>query len=95
MDTSGDGTDPHGVTTWAVIIETSPANLGGQAKVLAEVQGSREDALAELLRQTKPYRRRNRPLYRDGDRYLVSGSPGDIGSPAFVFKLWERVHLDE
>jgi hypothetical protein len=66
---------------------------GWQARVLAELQGSREDALAEPIRQTKPYRRRNRSLYRDGDRYLV-GSPAEREMQVHGFKLWERVHLD-
>ena len=83
-------TDPHGVTTWAVIRESiSMGHL--EVKIMAEVQGSREEALAELLRQAKRFRGRKQSisLYRDGDRYLLP----DPRYPS-IFKLWERVHLD-
>jgi hypothetical protein len=91
MGASDDSTDHHGVTTWAVIVETDSTG-GWDFRVLAEVQGSREQALAELLRQAKRYRRRNKPfyLYRHGDRYVVAGH-----STPFVFRLWERIDFPE
>jgi hypothetical protein len=92
MVVSGGGMDRYPLTDWAVIVEVPGYAGARETRVLAEVQGSREDALAELLRQAERYqRRRKQTLYRDGDTYMISS---ERAVPLVVFRVWERVHVD-
>ncbi|MFB6893190.1 hypothetical protein ACFCX4_28190 [Kitasatospora sp. NPDC056327] len=82
---------------WAVVVQETEGmgdNRLWGAEVLAEVEGGREEALAELRRivpaysPKHPFNARRRRLLRDGDRYLliVQGSMRDYHC---VFTVWE------
>ncbi|MFC5662171.1 hypothetical protein ACFP3U_04145 [Kitasatospora misakiensis] len=82
---------------WAVVVQETEGvgddRIWG-TKVLAEIEGGREDAVAELKRivptytPQHPFNARRRRLLRDGDSYLLilQGSMRDYHC---VFKVWE------
>ncbi|MFD4910799.1 hypothetical protein [Kitasatospora purpeofusca] len=82
---------------WAVVVEETEG-IGDDriwgSKVLAEVTGTREEAVAELRRLVPtytpqhPFNARRRRLLRNGDSYLLilQGSMRDYHC---VFKVWE------
>lgn len=87
------------VGRWAVVVQETEGvgddRIWG-AKVLAEVEGSREDALAELRRivptytPQHPFNGRRRRLFRDGDSYLLI-TQGSMRDYHCVFKVWEML----
>ncbi|MFB7471986.1 hypothetical protein [Kitasatospora sp. NPDC056184] len=82
---------------WAVVAQETEG-LGDNRiwgpKVLAEVEGSREDALDELRRivpaytPQHPFNGRRRRLYRDGDDYLLI-TQGSMRDYHCVLTVWE------
>ncbi|WP_371478537.1 hypothetical protein [Kitasatospora sp. NBC_00315] len=82
---------------WAVVVEettgTGDHRLWGP-EVLAEVTGTREEALAELRRIVPGYRPQHpmidhgRTLLRDGDTYLLVAR-GSMRDYHCVFRVWE------
>ncbi|GAA0690935.1 hypothetical protein GCM10010193_51650 [Kitasatospora atroaurantiaca] len=81
---------------WAVVVEENMANGIWSPRVLAEIEGTREDAVAELKRivpdftPTHPMTAKQRTLYRDGDRYLLV-SRGAMHTYHCVFRVWEML----
>ncbi|WP_431993506.1 hypothetical protein [Streptomyces albogriseolus] len=68
------------VTTWGLVVETTVGaaeRKHTEATVVAHVEGSREEALAELERRarahvpTHPFNHKRRRLLRDGDGFLL------------------------
>ncbi|GAA2819470.1 hypothetical protein RMN57_29370 [Kitasatospora sp. CM 4170] len=82
---------------WALVVQETEG-VGNDriwgTNVLAEVEGTREDALAELKRivptytPQHPFNSRQRTLLRDGDTYLLI-SKGSVRDYHCVFKVWE------
>ncbi|WP_416873111.1 hypothetical protein [Kitasatospora sp. SC0581] len=82
---------------WALIVEETVGTGHDRtwgSKVLAEVEGSREEAVEELKRLVPsytpqhPFNSRRRTLLRDGDTYLLV-SQGSMRDYHCVFKVWE------
>ncbi|MFF2349501.1 hypothetical protein ACFVVL_06950 [Kitasatospora sp. NPDC058115] len=82
---------------WAVVVQETEGigeNRIWGPKVLAEVEGGREDALAELRRivpgytPQHPFNGRRRRLLRDGDDYLLI-TEGSMRDYHCVFTVWE------
>ncbi|BFO20910.1 hypothetical protein SHKM778_72980 [Streptomyces sp. KM77-8] len=68
------------VTTWGLVVETtvgSAERKHTEAQVVAHIEGTREEAVAELERRarayvpTHPLSHRRRRLLRDGDGFLL------------------------
>ncbi|MEV5506873.1 hypothetical protein [Streptomyces orinoci] len=88
------------MTTWGLIVEET---LGGsndkyqETTVLAQVDGTREEALAQLERRARryvprhPWNARRRRLFRHSDGFLlvVEGSLHDFGTRFTVAELLE------
>lgn len=84
---------------WAVVVQETDG-IGDDRlwspKVLAEVEGTREEALAELKRivptyePQHPFSPRQRTLLRDGDRYLLIAR-GSMRDYHCVFAVWEML----
>ncbi|WP_395293586.1 hypothetical protein ACF9IK_08225 [Kitasatospora hibisci] len=82
---------------WALVVQETEGvghdRIWG-TNVLAEVEGTREDALAELKRivpaytPQHPFNSRRRTLLRDGDTYLLI-SKGSMRDYHCVFTVWE------
>lgn len=82
---------------WALVVQETEG-VGNDriwgTKVLAEIEGDREEALAELRRLVPtytpqhPFNSRRRTLLRDGDTYLLI-SQGSMRDYHCVFRVWE------
>ncbi|MBP0448307.1 MULTISPECIES: hypothetical protein [unclassified Kitasatospora] len=82
---------------WALIVQETEG-VGNDriwgTKVLAEIEGSREEALAELKRLVPtytpqhPFNPRQRTVLRDGDTYMLIAK-GSMRDYHCVFKVWE------
>ncbi|MGW2371263.1 hypothetical protein [Kitasatospora sp. NPDC001683] len=85
------------MTRWALVVEET-VGVGRDrtwgSKVLGEVEGTREEAVAELRRivptytPDHPMTSRRQTLLRDGDTYLLI-SQGSMRDYHCVFKVWE------
>ncbi|WBP85994.1 hypothetical protein [Kitasatospora cathayae] len=85
------------MTRWALVVEET-VGVGRDrtwgSKVLGEVKGTREEAVAELRRivptytPDHPMTSRRQTLLRDGDTYLLI-SQGSMRDYHCVFKVWE------
>ncbi|MFF9641963.1 hypothetical protein [Kitasatospora aureofaciens] len=84
---------------WALVVEET-VGVGRDrtwgSKVLCEVEGTREEAVAELRRivptytPDHPMNSRRQTLLRDGDTYLLI-SQGSMRDYHCVFKVWEML----
>ncbi|WP_406206405.1 hypothetical protein OH807_32765 [Kitasatospora sp. NBC_01560] len=82
---------------WALVVQETEG-VGNDriwgTNVLGEIEGTREEALAELKRLVPtyspqhPFNSRQRTLLRDGDTYLLI-SKGSMRDYHCVFKVWE------
>ncbi|GAA2247608.1 hypothetical protein GCM10010430_32390 [Kitasatospora cystarginea] len=82
---------------WALVVEEntgSGENMIWAPRVLTEVEGTREQAMAELKKlapgytPNHPMMAKQRTLYRDGDTYLLV-SRGVTRAFHTVFRVWE------
>ncbi len=82
---------------WALVVEETDGTGDHRLwapRVLAEIEGTREEALTELKRIVPGYRPqhpmtdRQRTLMRDGDAYLLI-SRGSMRDYHCVFRVWE------
>ncbi|WP_052682061.1 hypothetical protein [Saccharothrix sp. ST-888] len=82
---------------WALVVEEnvgSGENMIWAPRVLTEVEGTREQAVAALKQLVPgyipdhPMMAKQRTLYRDGDSYLLA-SRGAMRTFHCVFKVWE------
>ncbi|MDH6125662.1 hypothetical protein [Kitasatospora sp. GP82] len=82
---------------WALVVEENEGAgqyMTWSPRVLTEVEGTREEAVAALKQLVPgytprhPMSSRQRTLYRDGDSYLLV-SQGQRRTFHTVFKVWE------
>nr|WSY51244.1 hypothetical protein OG999_14725 [Streptomyces sp. NBC_00886] len=86
--------------TWGLIVETTTGSVDRKhwvADVLAQTEGTREEALVELEKRARQYRpehprkpQRTR-LFRDGDGFLLVAD-GVLGTFHTRFSVAELVH---